>query len=211
MKDSTAWALTTLGSVLLVTLYGGAVIGLLVLLRKRRKTRWPFKEDDRLLRSPGETLRRKWIELQEAFAFEFFGGIIVTLGVCWLGAKLSAAGFFSGDARFGFVALIAGLASAFSLWRISKLWRRASNNRLGWFGERMVGEQLDKAAIEGWRAFHDVPFSKDGKNFNIDHVLVGPRGVFVVETKTRRKGNARPGFKDHEVIFDGRQLIWALG
>jgi len=33
----------------------------------------------------------------------------------------------------------------------------------------------------------------------------------VVETKTRRKGRARPGFKPHEVIFDGNQIIWPWG
>ena len=29
-----------------------------------------------------------------------------------------------------------------------------------------------------------------------------------IETKTRRKGRAREGFKDHEVTYDGTQLIW---
>jgi hypothetical protein len=33
----------------------------------------------------------------------------------------------------------------------------------------------------------------------------------VVETKTRRKGNAREGLKDHEAVFDGRQIIWPWG
>ena len=38
-----------------------------------------------------------------------------------------------------------------------------------------------------------------------------PTGLFSIETKTRRKGRARPGFKDHEVRFDGRQLVWPWG
>jgi hypothetical protein len=32
-----------------------------------------------------------------------------------------------------------------------------------------------------------------------------------VKTKTRRKGRARPGFKEHEVVFDGAQIIWPWG
>ena len=33
----------------------------------------------------------------------------------------------------------------------------------------------------------------------------------LIETKARRKGRARPGFKDHEVAFDGHQLVWPWG
>ena len=44
-----------------------------------------------------------------------------------------------------------------------------------------------------------------------DHVAVGPNGVVVIETKTRRKGHARAGMKEHVVTYDGRQLIWPWG
>ena len=63
----------------------------------------------------------------------------------------------------------------------------------------------------GCRVFHDVPCAPGAKGFNIDHAVVGPTGVCVVETKTRGKGNARPSLKDHEVFFDGRQLNWPWG
>ena len=36
-------------------------------------------------------------------------------------------------------------------------------------------------------------------------------GVFIIETKTRRKGAARPGFDDHKVYFDGHVLVWPWG
>ncbi|MDP2139042.1 MAG: nuclease-related domain-containing protein, partial [Candidatus Didemnitutus sp.] len=70
---------------------------------------------------------------------------------------------------------------------------------------------LEPTKLQGWRIFHDVPFSNNGAKFNIDHVAVGPGGVFVIETKTRRKGKPRPGFKDNEVFFDGRDLVWPWG
>ena len=35
--------------------------------------------------------------------------------------------------------------------------------------------------------------------------------MFVIETKTRRKGEARPGFDDHKVYFDGHELVWPWG
>ena len=59
----------------------------------------------------------------------------------------------------------------------------------------------------GFEIYHDVPF--DG--FNIDHVLVGPRGVFIVETKTRRKPVDKTGKKEFRVQFDGKNLLWPLG
>jgi hypothetical protein len=35
--------------------------------------------------------------------------------------------------------------------------------------------------------------------------------VYVIETKTRRKGPARPGFEAHKVYFDGQALVWPWG
>lgn len=64
---------------------------------------------------------------------------------------------------------------------------------------------------EGWRILHDLPGLANGHKFNLDHVAIGPQGVFVIETKTRRKGNARPGFDDHKVLFNGRNLEWPMG
>src|SRR5689334_11974907 len=55
---------------------------------------------------------------------------------------------------------------------------------------------LEQLRAAGYRVFHDV---KGGENFNIDHVLVGPGGVFAVETKTRSK----PEGRDAKVVYDG--------
>lgn len=62
-----------------------------------------------------------------------------------------------------------------------------------------------------YQIFHDVPAQGATKAFNIDHVAVGPAGVVVIEVKTRRKGNTRPGFKEHVVVFDGLKCIWPWG
>jgi hypothetical protein len=56
-----------------------------------------------------------------------------------------------------------------------------------------------------------VPAERGKHGFNIDHVVIGPSGVAIVEVKTRRKGNSRPGYKDHEVSFDGVRLDWPWG
>lgn len=67
-------------------------------------------------------------------------------------------------------------------------------------GERAVAEQLEELRAKGFHCFHDL--QQDG--FNIDHVLVGPPGVFVVETKFR-SGSGVIEFRNGQGIFvDGR-------
>jgi hypothetical protein len=48
-------------------------------------------------------------------------------------------------------------------------------------GEEVVGDVLEGLAGEGWRVIHDVSFGRG----NIDHIAVGPGGVFTIETKSR--------------------------
>jgi hypothetical protein len=49
-------------------------------------------------------------------------------------------------------------------------------------GEESVGEVLEGMAEQGWVAIHDI---SPGRG-NVDHVLVGPGGIFAVETKSHR-------------------------
>ena len=99
----------------------------------------------------------------------------------------SAAGFkLSRKSSFSTSSIVAGNASAVS-----------SNLR----GEQAVAEALNEA--EGFRVFHDLP---GGNDWNIDHVAVGTRGVFLIETKARRRRGSRNGQQAHEVIYDGEAL-----
>ncbi len=49
-------------------------------------------------------------------------------------------------------------------------------------GEESVGAVLDGLAGEGWLAIHDVSLGRG----NVDHVVVGPGGIFTIETKANR-------------------------
>ncbi len=193
-------------------IYIGAMIGVIALARWQRTTRWPFKLEDRLLRGPGEHLRQRIAEFDEKFILECLGGLMVTfLAIGLLGDTFRKLLGWTPQTA-GSLAIVAALAvMGVSLWRVRSLWQIRADHYLGWFGERLVGEQLQKAAVQGWWIFHDLPFEINGAKFNIDHVAVGPGGVFVIETKTRRKGNARPGFDDNKVYFDGRDLVWPWG
>ena len=106
---------------------------------------------------------------------------------------------------FGVFVLIVALVSGP---RLMKSLRAYWNYQLGFKGERVVAEELNQLLSQGWRVFHDVPF--DG--YNVDHVAVGPVGVFAVETKTRRKWKDRATVHAaHIVVWDGKQFTWPSG
>jgi hypothetical protein len=79
------------------------------------------------------------------------------------------------------------------------------NYRFGLRGEQAVAEALSAQAVAsaGYVTFHDVPGNGP---WNIDHVVVGPGGVFVIETKARSRRKAIRDQKEHVVVFDGKTL-----
>jgi hypothetical protein len=54
---------------------------------------------------------------------------------------------------------------------------------LGAAGERRTGVVLRVVEAEGWQVLHDEPLGRGG---NLDHLVLGPNGVFLLETKTIR-------------------------
>ena len=195
-----------------IVIFGVMIVGIVFWLRWRRKTKWPFKTDDKLLRGPGEELKLKIAYLDERLVFEVMAGICIGL-LSWgvFGDTVAKAANLTPVKAF-ILGLLAMLTTySISGWRISRIWKRRQNCYLGWYGERYVAEWLEPAKLQGWRVFHDVPFESEGKKFNIDHIAVGLSGVVAVETKTRRKGNARQGRKDSQIFFNGRTLDWPWG
>lgn len=76
---------------------------------------------------------------------------------------------------------------------------------LGRDGERAVGQYLERLREQGFQVFHDVV----GERFNIDHVLIGEKGVFAIETKTFSKpaqGKATICFVDGALQANGRTI-----
>jgi hypothetical protein len=58
----------------------------------------------------------------------------------------------------------------------------------GWFGEKMVLRGLRKLDPAQYRVFHDLylPHPSEQVTTQIDHVVVSPFGIFVIETKNYR-------------------------
>lgn len=54
--------------------------------------------------------------------------------------------------------------------------------RVGANGEETVGARLEKLEKHGWHVVHSIPVGKGDSD--IDHLLIGPGGVYTVNTKT---------------------------
>jgi hypothetical protein len=96
-------------------------------------------------------------------------------------------------------------ATVLALTAIVYVWKKGvpltrviRNLKLGRDGERVVAEFLEPLRAKGYRVFHDV----SGNGFNIDHVIIGPAGVFAIETKTRNK----PMRGTPVIVYDGNTL-----
>lgn len=85
------------------------------------------------------------------------------------------------------------------IWRIWRFWPELRNLKLGIEGEKAVGQYLDKLREKGYQVFHDL----QGEGFNVDHAIIGPTGVYSVETKTLSKitGDA------NKLYFDGVNIV----
>src|SRR5699024_10493765 len=95
-----------------------------------------------------------------------------------------------------------GCVEAYRVIRLLALVRR---KRLGGEGDLARGAQLSQLFAQGYDILHDI----DGGGLKIDHVAVGPAGVFAIETKARVK--RQDGQKDEywHAGFDGRLVDFA--
>jgi hypothetical protein len=97
--------------------------------------------------------------------------------------------------------LAAVLTIGFAGWRYIKTLPKARALRQGIEGEKAVGQFLERLRENGYLIFHDLV----GNGFNIDHAIIGPAGIFTVETKTWSK----PVRGEPRIKFDGETLTAA--
>lgn len=89
-------------------------------------------------------------------------------------------------------------ATAWGVPRIRRARKKLRRLRQGRDGERAVAEYLDTLRDDGIRVLHDLR----GQGFNVDHVLVGPQGIYTIETKTLSK----PTKGNPKVVYDGERI-----
>jgi hypothetical protein len=159
----------------------------------RSKKKSPLK--DKPLRLAGQSLDEEIRRLNEDF-LSYWGVIAALLVVIavyewvkWYSVK---------PPHPVFATVIAGIAILVTIWKGFRLRAQIRQLKLGRDGERTVGEDLEKLREKGFKVFHDVV----GGNFNVDHVIIGPPGVYSIETKTLSK----PTDRDARITYSDGQL-----
>lgn len=161
-----------------------------------------------LLRSPGESLKKDIDEISEnLFERMIFLMVVPIVIYSFLVGQYVSTGkapslLMTGGAIF--VVLL------YCIWQGKKLYTlliKRNHLRLGYGCEVATGQGLALLAKSGFNIFHDFPANQD---FNIDHIAVGPQGVFAVETKGRSKA-VKSENKNWFVNFDGDALSFPFG
>lgn len=164
----------------------------IIMVTKRRKTKSPLKTKP--LRLAGQSLSE---ELDDVVYYKilFWMMLIILFGIMalleWIRWWQQA------PPNPIVVSILSAVGCGVAVWKIWRLFPYARNLNLGRQGEILVSQCLDQLKADGYRVFDDVV----GDGFNVDHVLVGPGGIFAIETKTRRKPEG-----DARVVYDGKKL-----
>jgi hypothetical protein len=98
--------------------------------------------------------------------------------------------------------LVALFLFGYGLFDYIRAHRARERARDGLLAERVTGMQLNRLVANGCVVMHDLP----GEGFNVDHVVIAPRGVYAVETKSFRKPKQASTGDNYRVAFDGALL-----
>ena len=144
-------------------------------------------------RMPGHSIQEKGDQIFDIailwiIAIAILGAMAMTL---WI---VNAQGTVPSQWPFTIAAI--ALAVGLGVWTYKSM-SRWKNNQVGFIGEVYVGQKLEELAALGFKVLHDVPCPMG----NIDHILIGQKGIYTIETKTRAKSNS-----NDRVTFDGKHL-----
>jgi hypothetical protein len=90
----------------------------------------------------------------------------------------------------------------YGFWHYQRHSKRKEQAQDGLLAERVTGMQLNRLIARGCIVMHDLPCGE----YNIDHVIIAPRGVYAVETKSFRKPKKTSLQTHAKVEFDGEML-----
>ncbi|AHV34681.1 nuclease [Aeromonas hydrophila YL17] len=172
-------------------------VGIILLIRKRLRSHRVSPLTADLLRPAGHTLQQQIQDLQ----IDLFSQMLFTpLTMMMIGFYLLLQSYIDKRAMSTTVMLISGVVMlglfVYGTTKTYKMANKVQHLKLGYSCELAVGQELDQIVRpqqHPYRVYHDIPF--DG--FNIDHLIICPNGVFVIETKGRSKpiNNGEKQFK----------------
>ncbi|MEN1928445.1 nuclease-related domain-containing protein [Luteimonas sp. MJ250] len=190
-------------AVFLSSLFVTALIILLFkVLRAARQRRSPL-HGKQIGHVPGQQLldRIDDADRESTFGYDVMIMALPMLFLVWASMRIDWQTVKFGAAEAGF---FAGwlLMLAYGFWQFSRHALRKVQARDGLVAERVTGMQLNRLVANGCLVLHDLPCG----DFNIDHVVIAPRGVYAIETKSFRKPKSGSTAGPDKVQFDGAML-----
>ncbi|MDE2103401.1 MAG: NERD domain-containing protein [Patescibacteria group bacterium] len=201
-----------------------AIFSIYALIKRRHKEARNERppQQTKILRPAGYSLSRRIDELSEKFNMMVTGSVVagMVLGLLLTGiypiieglllqrvtfSELRAQPDFYYAYSLGFLMLSAVAAMFGAIARSIQINNEMRNCQLGLRGEQVVAEELATPDLlaTGYVSFHDVPGNGP---WNIDHVVIGPSGIYVLETKTRARRKPTRDQRDCDVLYDGKKL-----
>ncbi len=165
----------------------------------KQKLKSPLKTAP--LRLPGQSLE---LEIDDTLYDGFVAPLLITLLMIVLTGWEWWSYFNPRTPNPWVFSTVAIAVAIWASWRARATIGKVKQLKLGRDGERVVGQFLERFRSDSF-LFHDVP----NGDANIDHVLIGTRGLFTIETKTMRKperGDVRIKFVDGRLLANGKEL-----
>ncbi|MDX2439861.1 MAG: nuclease-related domain-containing protein [Desulfobacterales bacterium] len=176
-----------------------SAISILNIYHRHKKRRSPFT--NKFLRGPGQSLIEKLDDIND----ELFSYLAMMIAM-----PIMLYAFYISDLYYknrplslnlALVYIVAGvLIIGFLIFKMVRLLNLRRITRLGYEGEVATGQELNQMMLQGYHVYHDFVADK----FNIDHIVVGPAGVYAVETKARSKPTSGNRSTDYKVTYDDK-------
>ena len=176
--------------------------------------RTPLKQPP--LHNPGESLLEQKSDLFDEQIAPYISVAVMSIvisGYMWaiqLGWLQFSAGAFTA---------VSIAVCIFAYWKCKKVIRQIRLINRGIAAEKAVGQFLEQFRAQGYSVIHDITVKTGDKAFNIDHLLIGPKGIFTIETKSWRKpmkGQCIVAYDGQKVLINGQApdrdpIVQALG
>jgi hypothetical protein len=160
--------------------------------RKKNKSRAPVEGP--LRRLAGQSVRDERDQLLNDHLLEYF---LVAFAFCFLAVWEWLRRWISLPFTAELLTFFAAGMTCYCVFRIFRLRKEIRNLNQAEKGERRVSELLTQLRHKRYVAFDDLIV----RDSNIDHVLVGPGGIFAIETKAYSIfGNGCVGVDDSGVL-----------
>jgi hypothetical protein len=160
------------------------------------ETRSPLK--DKPLRNPGQSVHEQRTDL----AYDkLITPMLMALLMSYMAGMDWFRHYFPSTSTPWLATLAAVIAIGYAVWQFARHWPKIQALKQAEDGEKFVGQLLEGLRTAGYSVFHDLV----GDDFNVDHVIIGPAGVFSIETKTWSK----PKQGSSKIAFDGETLLAA--